>query len=69
MRPSRSSVTRFSGSGRSSEVSQKSIECFAIRSSVQPGAIAGAPARRVSASTFPTKEICPMGYSHSGEPK
>src|SRR5262249_5967581 len=30
--PSESSMTRFSGSGRSSEVSQKSIECRAMTS-------------------------------------
>src|SRR5882724_4700810 len=37
MLPSRSSVTRFSGSGRSSEVSQKSNEWFAMMSRVKPG--------------------------------
>ena len=35
-------VTRLFGSGRSSEVSQKSNECFAISSRVKFGAIAGA---------------------------
>ena len=44
MLPSRSSVTRLSGSGRSSDVSQKSSECLAMMSSVMPGTIAGAPA-------------------------
>ncbi len=47
MLPSRSSVTRLSGSGRSSDVSQKSSECRAICSSVKPGANGGAPAESV----------------------
>src|SRR5271157_4655086 len=54
-------VTRFSGSGRSSDVSQKSSECLAIISSVKFGAMAGAPARSVTASSLPTNEMCPMG--------
>ena len=62
-------VTRLFGSGRSSEVSQKSSECLAIRSSVKSGAMAGAPAFSVIASSLPTNEMCPMGYSKSFEPK
>ena len=61
MLPSRSSVTRLSGSGRSSDVSQKSSECFAIMSSVKPGASAGAPADSVTASSLPTNEMWPIG--------
>src|SRR5262249_1094790 len=38
------SVTRLLGSGRSSDVSQKSSECRAMRSSVQPGVRAGGAA-------------------------
>ena len=38
MLPSASSVTRFSGRGRSSVESQKSIACLATRSSVHSGA-------------------------------
>ena len=34
-----------------------------------PGAIAGAPARRVTASNLPTNEMCPIGNGQSSEPK
>ena len=36
---------------------------------VNPGAIAGAPADSVTPSNLPTNEMCPIGYSHSREPK
>ena len=61
MFPFESSVTLLFGSGRSSDVIQKSSECFAIMSSVIPGTIAGAPADSVAASSFPTKEMWPIG--------
>ena len=32
-------------------------------------AIAGAPARSAGKSSFPTNEMCPIGYGHSGVPK
>ena len=35
--------------------------CLAIRSSVKPGAMAGAPADSVTPSNVPTKEMCPIG--------
>src|SRR5436309_1404526 len=69
MSPSRLIVTRLFGSGRSSEVSQKSSECLPISSKVHFGATFGAPAESVSPSSLPTKEIWPMGKSHSGELK
>ena len=65
--PSRLIVTRLFGSGRSSDVSQKSSECLPIKSSVHFGATFGAPALRVSPSSLPTNEMCPMGNSQSGE--
>src|SRR5213080_3893458 len=65
--PSRLIVTRLVGSGRSSDVSQKSSECLPIRSSVHFGATFGAPAFSVSPSSLPTNEICPIGNSQSGE--
>src|SRR5436189_4722969 len=65
--PSRLIVTRLFGSGRSSDVSQKSRECLPIRSSVHFGATFGAPALSVSPSSLPTNEICPIGNSQSGE--
>src|SRR6266566_1164596 len=67
--PSRLIVTRLFGSGRSSDVSQKSSECCPIRSSVHFGATFGAPAFSVSPSSLPTNEMCPIGNSHSGELK
>jgi len=51
----------LSGWGKSSEVSQKESVCSAIFSSVQPGAMRGAPARSVFASVFPIIEMCPIG--------
>ena len=33
------------------------------------GAIAGAPAERVTPSSLPTKEMCPIGYGKSSSPK
>src|SRR5438067_4231261 len=69
MSPSRLIVTRLFGSGRSSDVSQKSSECLAMRSSVHFGAIFGAPALSVSPSSFPTNETWPIGKFQSGDPK
>ena len=57
------------GSGRSSDVSQKSSECLPIKSSVHFGATFGAPALSVSPSSLPTNEMCPIGNSQSGELK
>ena len=63
-RPSPSTVTRFSGSGRSSVESQKSIACFAIFSSVQPGASfvsIGFSPWNIGACDFPTIWMFPSG--------
>src|SRR6516165_4636702 len=65
--PSRLMVTRLFGSGRSSDVSQKSNECLPIKSSVHFGATFGAPAFSVSPSSLPTNEMCPIGNAQSGE--
>src|SRR6266567_2657104 len=65
--PSRLTVTRLFGSGKSSDVSQKSSECLPIRLSVHFGATFGGPALSVSPSSFPTNEICPKGNSQSGD--
>src|SRR5438309_467237 len=69
MLPARSRVTRLLGSGRSSEVSQKSNECLAMSSGGQAGADGGAPGLSVAPSSFPTKEIVANGNLHSLEPK
>jgi hypothetical protein len=69
MLPWRSRETRFCGSGRSSDVSQKSSECLAISSSVKPGVIDGAPAESVAASSLPTNEMWPIGCGQSVDPK
>src|SRR5438067_920799 len=55
--------------GKVFEVSQKSSECAAMASRVNPGAIAGAPPRSVTPSSLPTNDMCPIGYSHSSDPK
>ncbi len=64
--PWRSTVTRFSGWGRSSVVSQKSIAC--LRHVVEREARArttGAPARRMSLSDLPSIWMWPSGRSES----
>src|SRR6266516_4879638 len=43
--------------------------CFRVMSKAKFGASAGAPAFSVIASSLPTNEMCPMGYSKSFEPK
>ncbi len=59
-----STVTRFSASGRSSVESQKSIECFATRSSDHDGASVVSPGfspRYMSGCDLPTIWIAPSG--------
>jgi RNA polymerase sigma factor (sigma-70 family) len=64
---------RFQGStgdsGRSSDVIQKSNECLAISSRVNPGTSRAAPAASSAASDLPTNEICPIGKSQAREEK
>ena len=70
--PSRSTVTRFSGSGRSSVESQKSIACRATRSSDHSGASFVSPGfspRNIGACDLPTIWMFPSGYSKSSLPK
>ena len=62
--PSPSSVTRFSGNGRSSVVSQKSTTWRAVSASVKCGASfvsAGSSPFIASALDLPTIWICPTG--------
>ena len=64
--PSRSTETRFSGRGRSSVESQKSIACFATRSSDQCGASFVSPGFspwNIGACDLPTIWMFPSGYS------
>ena len=71
-RPSPSTVTRFSGIGRSSVESQKSIACFAIFSSDHSGASLVSPGRsprNIGATDLPTIWMLPSGYSWSSLPK
>ena len=65
MLPSRSSVTRLFGSGRSSEVSQKSSECLRHQVEREAGRDRRRAASSVSPSSLPTNEIWPIGYSQS----
>src|SRR5947208_16291661 len=55
--PSRLTVTGLFGSGRSSEVSQKSSECLPIKSSVHFCATFGVPALSVSPSSLSLNEL------------
>jgi len=50
---------------KNSMVARKPPSALRMRSRVQPGAMAGAPAWSVSPSSLPTKEMWPMGNSHS----
>ncbi len=62
--PSLSTVTRFSARGRSSVESQKSIACFATRSSDHSGASSVSPGfspRYMSACDLPTIWMFPSG--------
>src|SRR3712207_8956228 len=68
MLPSRVSVTRLSGSGRSSVVAHQSIECFATKSSVwvTPGIrIDGASPSSWAGSDLPSVWMWPSGYGSS----
>ena len=72
MLPSGPSVTRFSGRGRSSVESQKSIACLAIRSSVHSGASfvsVGFSPRNISGWDLPIIWMFPSGNSKSSAPK
>jgi len=62
--PSRSTLTRLSGRGRSSVESQKSIACRATRSSDQSGASFVSPGFspwNIGACDFPTIWMLPSG--------
>ena len=64
MLPSRASVTRFSGRGRSSVESQKSTACLATSSSENVGASlvwSGFSPRNIGADDLPTIWILPIG--------
>ena len=68
MLPSRASVTRFSGRGRSSVESQKSTACRATSRSVQDGANLVSPGfspRNIGACDLPTIWMLPSGNSTS----
>ncbi len=72
MLPSRASVTRFSGRGRSSVDNQKSTACVATSSSEKVGASLvwiGFSPRNIGAVDLPTIWMLPIGYSNPGIPK
>lgn len=69
MRSSGASLTRFSGSGRSSVVSQKESVWAAILSSVQPGVIRGASARRMFRVRLPDHRDVPQRELPIGTPE
>ena len=67
--PRLSTVTRFSGRGRSSVDSQKSTACLATSSSDQVGANFVSPGfspRNIGAWDLPTIWMLPIGNSKSG---
>jgi len=67
--PSASRVTRFSGRGRSSVDSQKSIACSATSFSERPNGaslvIRGFSPRYMSDTDLPTIWMLPIGNSHA----
>ena len=72
MLPSRSSVTRFSGRGRSSVDSQKSTAWVAMSRRTRVGASfvsIGFSPRYISSVDLPTIWMLPIGYSKSSVPK
>ena len=72
MLPSRASVTRLPGRGRSSVESQKSTACWATSSSDQFGANRVSPGfspRNIGACDLPTIWMFPSGKSKSSPPE